>query len=113
MGGEYVSDWQVGSAIGWQDADGSMLTRGTILDIEAEQLLQHNLFAKDDPGGEEGAPVVSVITYSLHGIDEHTILIGREEFTYPLEEDVYTETSEGWQAALEAFKDVAEKAAEA
>jgi uncharacterized protein YndB with AHSA1/START domain len=113
MGGEYVSDWQVGSSFSWQGLDGTRLTRGIILQIEAEKLLQHNLFAVDDPGGEEGAPVVSVITYRLHPVDAQTILIGREEFALPLDEQAYADAMEGWEIALKSVKDLAENNREA
>jgi len=108
MGGEYVTNWQVGSSFSWQGLDGTRLTRGIILQIEAEKLLQHNLFAVDDPGGEEGAPVISVITYKLHPVDTQTILIGREEFVLPLDEQAHADAMEGWEIALKSVKDLAE-----
>src|ERR1700749_1974679 len=52
MGGEYVS--------GWKGANGTMLTNGTILQIEPKHLLKHDLF---DAGNK--TLVTSVITYTL------------------------------------------------
>ena len=49
IGGEYVSDWKVGSSFGWKGLDGKMVTNGTILKIEPEKLLQHNLLTLLDP----------------------------------------------------------------
>ena len=43
LGGEYVSDWKVGSSFGWKGADGKMVTNGTIMKIMPEKLLQHNI----------------------------------------------------------------------
>src|SRR5687768_13920664 len=60
MGGEYVSDWKVGSSLRWKGPDGRMLTNGTILNIEPEKLLQHNLFSSDASSAGE---ITSVITY--------------------------------------------------
>jgi len=104
MGGEYVADWQVGGSFGWKGLDGKMYTEGTILQIEPEKRLQHNLFS---PG--QGREVASVITYDLHEKDGHTTLRSREEFTNPLNEKEYSDASEGWDTALLAVKELAEK----
>jgi len=58
IGGEYVSDWKVGSSFGWKGLDGSMVTNGTIMKILPEKLLQHDLF--DSVGS-----IDSVITYAF------------------------------------------------
>ena len=58
MGGEYVSDWKVGSSFGWKGPDGRMVTNGTILKIEPEKLLQHNLL-------NSVGSINSVITYNF------------------------------------------------
>lgn len=105
MGGEYVSDWKAGSAFGWKGLDGTMYTRGTILAIEPEQLLQHNLFANADSGAE----VVSVIAYTLVENNGRTTLYAREDFSTPLDQDAYTDVVAGWDAALGALKNLAEK----
>src|ERR1700749_3387673 len=60
MGGEYVSGWKAGSSFGWKGANGTMLTNGTILQIEPKHLLKHDLF---DAGNK--TLVTSVITYTL------------------------------------------------
>lgn len=43
MGGEYVSDWKVGSSFGWRTLDGKMVTNGTIMKILPDELLQNSL----------------------------------------------------------------------
>ena len=43
MGGEYVSDWEVGSSLRWKGLDGKILTNGTIMKLKPEKLLQHTL----------------------------------------------------------------------
>ena len=104
MGGEYVADWKVGGSFGWKGLDGKMYTEGTILQIEPEKCLQHNLFSSG-PGRE----VASVITYVLQEKDGYTTLHSREEFTNPLNEKEYTDAWEGWDAALLVVKELAEK----
>ena len=104
MGGEYVTTWKVGSSFGWKGLDGKMYTEGTILQLEPGKHLQHNLFRA---GSDR--EVASVITYDLHEKDGQTTLRSREEFTNPLNEEEYTEASEGWDTALLAVKDLAEK----
>lgn len=104
IGGEYVTDWKTGSTFGWKGLDGRMHTRGTILHIEKEKLLQHNLL---DPEGSE--LITSVITYSFEGKDGYTILSAVEEMAEPLAEEEYEEASAGWDLALMAVKETAEK----
>lgn len=102
MGGEYVTDWKVGSPIGWKALDGMMLTHGTILQVQPGRLLQHELF--DTTGS-----VNSVISYEFHEQESHTILLAREDFKNPLSDLEYLDVQEGWQAALAQVKKVAEK----
>jgi len=85
IGGEYVSDWTVGGSFGWKGRDGTMRTSGTILDIEPGVRLQHSLFALHAPANQHTPRVVSVITYTLLAEGECTILVGREDFTEPLD----------------------------
>jgi uncharacterized protein YndB with AHSA1/START domain len=101
MGGEYVSDWSVGSSFGWMGLDGTMLTNGTILQILPEKLLQHDLY--DSVGS-----IKSVITYEFGERGQVTILYAREEFSRPITNTEYADAVEGWDAALLAVKDVAE-----
>ena len=108
IGGEYVSAWNIGGSFGWKSLDGKMLTSGTILRIESQKLLQHNLFAPTTTGGERPL-VVSVITYELRGHAGRTTLVGREEFNAPLSVEQHRDATEGWDAALLAVKEVAEK----
>jgi uncharacterized protein YndB with AHSA1/START domain len=101
MGGEYVSDWKVGSSFGFKGLDGKMLTNGTILKIEPEKLLQHKLF-------NSISSIDSVITYELQEHNGDTTLYSREEFTSPVSDKEYADIVEGWNAALLAVKELAE-----
>lgn len=98
MGGEYVSDWKVGSSFGWKGLDGNMYTRGVILQITPNKLLQHHLFNPD-----EGRSILSTITYELQDKNGSTLLLAKED---PVES--YADASAGWDAALQAVKDLAE-----
>jgi len=102
MGGEYVSDWKVGSTFGWRGPDGKMLTNGTLLQIEPEKILQHNLLDAD-------STIISVITYELREENGLTTLHASENFTNPINDKEYADAVEGWDAALIALKEVAEK----
>jgi len=102
MGGEYVSDWKVGSTFGWKAPDGKMLTNGTILQIEPEKLLKHNLLNPDDI-------VISEITYDLRDQNGRTILHASENFSDHINDKEYADAVDGWDAALATLKHVAEK----
>ena len=102
MGGEYVSDWKVGSTFGWKASDGKMLTHGTILQIEPEKLLKHNLVNPDDT-------VISEITYDLRQQNGRTILHARENFANPINDKEYVDAVDGWDAALVALRELAQK----
>ena len=102
MGGEYVSDWKAGSIFGWKASDGKMLTNGTILQIEPEKLLKHNLLNTDDT-------VISEITYDLREQNGRTILHAGENFMNPINDKEYADAVDGWDAALMALKELAEK----
>jgi uncharacterized protein YndB with AHSA1/START domain len=104
MGGEYVSEWKVGSSLGWRGADGKMYTNGTILQVEPNALLQHNLI---DPEDEQ--KVISIITYQFTGTNGRTILSAKEELNYQTSDDQFKESLEGWEIALQAVKVTAEK----
>lgn len=105
IGGEYVSEWQVGASLRWKGPDGQMQTNGTILKIEPEKLLQHNLFGSDEPSEN----VISVITYEFHEQNNVTTIHAREDFSNPVSDAAYTDALEGWDAALQAVKAIAEK----
>lgn len=77
MGGEYVSDWKVGSSFGWKTSDGKMVTNGTVLKIVSEKILQHNLL-------NAVGSIHSVITYEFVEKNHITILSAREEFADPI-----------------------------
>jgi len=101
MGGEYVSDWQVGGPFGFK-MGGSMITHGKILAFEPQRRLQHSLLSPDDD------TVISTVTYTLETDSDRTILTGREKLAKPLDDTGYAEALEGWNAALAAVKNVAE-----
>jgi uncharacterized protein YndB with AHSA1/START domain len=102
MGGEYVSDWKVGSSFGWRGLDGKMVTDGTIMKIAPEKLLQHTLF-------NSVGSINSVITYEFGEKNKVTTLQAREDFTNPITDKEYADAVEGWDAALHAVKETAEK----
>ena len=106
MGGEYLSDWKVGSSFSWKGTDGQILTHGTILKVEPEKLLQHNLINPDAPTVES---LVSVITYEFHEQGGLTTILGREDFSHPINDEEYSAAMDGWEAALQSVKEIAEK----
>jgi uncharacterized protein YndB with AHSA1/START domain len=79
LGGQYISDWQVGSSFRWQALNGSILTNGMILDIEPEKYLQHSLYYP-----EEMDEVMARITYTLDEQDGKTVLGIRKNLLIPL-----------------------------
>jgi uncharacterized protein YndB with AHSA1/START domain len=102
MGGEYISEWEAGSSFRWMGLDGNLLTNGTIMKIEPEKLLQHTLL---NSVGSTG----SVITYEFDEKNGVTTIHAREDFTDPIPDKEYKDSAEGWQAALRALKDAAER----
>jgi len=102
MGGEYVSDWKVGSSFGWKGADGKLVTNGTVMKIMAGKLLQHNLL-------NSVGSINSVITYEFSEEDHVTTLHAREDFAKPVTDKEYADALEGWDAALLTVKETAEK----
>ena len=104
MGGEYVSEWKVGSDFGWKGKDGNMYTNGTILEIEPQKLLKHNLFDLEDK-----KTLLSTITYNFKPIQTGTTISIREEINHEMDEEDLSDTSDGWDFALQAIKDIAEK----
>jgi uncharacterized protein YndB with AHSA1/START domain len=102
MGGEYASDWKVGSSFGWKSSEGQMLTNGSILKLESEKLLQHNLFNTD-------GSVLSVITYEFSEANGVTTIHAREDFSEPIDDAAQVDALAGWDAALHAVREIAEK----
>ena|ERR1700754_892292 len=102
MGGEYVSDWKQGSAIGWKGSNGEMLTSGKILSIEPGKFLQHVLF-----NNKTGA-VQSTITYELIERDGRTTVNAWEEFSQPVTEEEFNDAEAGWKVALTMVKTLLE-----
>ncbi|KAA0993816.1 SRPBCC family protein [Dyadobacter aurulentus] len=103
MGGEYVTDWKTGSAFGWKGLDGRMYTNGKILDLVPGKMIRHDLL--NDCNSKEQT---AVITYHFHEKQGSTLLQAREEIMYAVTEKQYREVSQGWNAALEAVKQIAE-----
>lgn len=105
MGGEYVSEWEVGATIAWHGLDGKPRTKGRILKIEPAKLLKHNL-VKDVDGVET---MTSVITYEFRGRqDGKTTLSARESFAEAQDAKAFAEASAGWDAALTKLKEIVE-----
>jgi uncharacterized protein YndB with AHSA1/START domain len=104
MGGEYVSEWKVGSSFGWKGKDSHLYTYGKIIELEPEKLLKHSLFDLKDR-----SKLLSVITYEFTKNGEGTIVSAIEEINYEMTEYQFKDANEGWDAALQLVKYVAEK----
>ncbi|MFX1703606.1 SRPBCC domain-containing protein [Chitinophaga sp. CC14] len=104
MGGEYVSDWKVGSSFGWKGKDSSIYTNGKIIELEPGKLLKHSLLDLKDKDR-----LLSVITYEFIKNGDSTILSATEEINYEITDYLFKEANEGWDAALQLVKYVAEK----
>jgi uncharacterized protein YndB with AHSA1/START domain len=104
MGGEYVTDWKDGSPFGWKGADGKMRTNGKILDIINGKLLKHSLFSPED-----NTSVISVVTYAFLNSNGRTTLSASEDLIQDITDKEYEDASEGWNTALLAVKQAAEK----
>ena len=104
MGGEYVSDWKVGSDFGWKGPDGTMYTHGKILQVDPGKLLQHELF-----DGKDKKTLLSVITYRFEEDGDKTVINAAEELNYTMPEQDLEGAKEGWDYALQAVKGLAEK----
>ena len=105
MGGKYVTDWKVGSDFGWMGNDGVMYTRGALLKLKKHELIEHDLFDAEDTG-----EVTSVITYKFTAQGDKTLLTGTEGQTEDLDEEEYADAVADWDEALQAVKEIAEKA---
>jgi len=106
MGGQYVSKWKVGSTLQWQNLNGQILTSGMILEIEPEKILKHTLFTSPD-----SSSVMATLAYTLSANGERTTIDIREDFVNPVTEQEYSDSIEGWNAALRGAKEIAEKLA--
>lgn len=104
IGGEYVTDWKVGSSFSWKGLDGTILTNGEIILIEPEKRLKYKQFDLNDT-----SRLLAVITYKLTPNAANTILSATEELNYEMPEDELQEASNGWDFALNAVKETAEK----
>lgn len=106
LGGEYVSEWKVGSSFSWKGLDGQQLTNGSIVTIEPEKLLQHRLLSSDETSAESE---ISVITYKFEEANGRTTLRAREDFSHPVSDEEFDGVAEGWESALQSVKEIAEK----
>jgi uncharacterized protein YndB with AHSA1/START domain len=106
MGGEYLTDWKVGSSLRWKSLDGHLLTNGSILKVEPEKILQHNLVSAD---AVSAGSILSVITYEFQNQNGLTMLLAREDFVRPITDEEYDAALEGWDAALQSVKEIAER----
>ena len=106
MGGEYLTEWKVGSPLHWKNLDGQILTNGLILKIEPEKILQHNLVSTD---AVSAGSILSVITYEFQNRNGLTMLLAREDFVRPITDEEYNAATEGWDAALQSVKEIAER----
>jgi uncharacterized protein YndB with AHSA1/START domain len=104
LGGEYISTWVVGADFGWQGLDGQRYTSGTIVQIEPERVLQHTV---DQPTVSTAG---SLITYAFKEEQDRTVLVAREAFASAITETEYADALEGWHAALQQVKQIAEAA---
>ena len=103
MGGEYVTDWQVGSSFSWKSIDGNIYSNGIITQLIPEKILQQNLFNTDDE-----ARILSVITYEFKDNGGSTTLFAREDLPIEMTADEFKNASEGWDFALNTLKETAE-----
>ena len=109
MGGEYVTTWEAGAPFGWQNLDGQPLTHGAILEIDPGCSFRHSLYHAEPAPGQTAPAVQSLITYTLREEQGRTILAATEEFTEPPSAEDYEGAVEGWQAALQSVKAIAEQ----
>lgn len=104
MGGEYVSDWSVGSTLKWKGSNGQILTSGIIQEIEPQKILRHTLFSAPD-----SSEVMATLTYKFSEKDGKTTVHVREEFTRSITDEERADAIAGWNAALASAKEIAEK----
>jgi uncharacterized protein YndB with AHSA1/START domain len=102
MGGEYISDWEIGSSFNWKDNDGKIRTNGKIVLLEPAKLLKHYLF-------KDNETLLSTITYQLKNKNGKTILSAHEKWNFDIDDEQFKDASEGWEAALNKVKEIAEK----
>ncbi|HEV7783587.1 MAG TPA: SRPBCC domain-containing protein [Chitinophagaceae bacterium] len=104
LGGEYISEWKAGSSINWQVTNGKIYTNGIILAIESGKILKHSQLDMND-----SSKLISVITYRFTEEGQCTILDAKEELNYEMTAEQFKDVSKGWDLALKAVKEVAEK----
>jgi uncharacterized protein YndB with AHSA1/START domain len=102
MGGEYVTDWKVGSAFCWKGFNGQIMTNGILLELEPMKLLKHNLFHL------QNNELLSTVTYEFEERNSITTISAKEELFYLMNFDKYNDAQQGWEIALQTVKGVAE-----
>lgn len=101
MGGEYVTEWVVGSSFRWRGANGELYTDGTIVEIEPGERLKHTVRSSI-------GDTASVITYDFREEDGGTLLLAKEEFESEITDEQREDALAGWRDALDAVKKIAE-----
>lgn len=102
MGGEYVTDWKVGDPFSFKKTNGEEVTAGVLLKYEPEKLLQHTVRSAI-------RTTDATLTYEFSEQDGITTLKGREEFEESITDEEHADSLEGWKAALNMVKEIAEK----
>ncbi|MFN7160296.1 MAG: SRPBCC domain-containing protein [Candidatus Gracilibacteria bacterium] len=103
LGGEYISEWKVGSEISWMSVEGEIYTKGKILEIEPSCFLKHTLVDMESPD-----QVLLINTYTFEEFDEITLLTGKAEFKKPIEDKEYEDAVAGWKDIFGAIKEIVE-----
>jgi uncharacterized protein YndB with AHSA1/START domain len=104
IGGYYDTDWGKASPISWHGLDGKLHTKGIILQCVAPRLLQYQLLDSQDAN-----KILSTIIYVFTEDQGKTLLIAREELHYEISQQALADAGAGWDAALLAVKNIAEK----
>lgn len=81
-----------------------MYTHGTVLAFEEKKLIQHELFDTEETG-----EIISIITYKFKAQGNKTLLTGTEVPQDDLSPEDYADAVTGWDEALKAVKEIAEK----
>jgi uncharacterized protein YndB with AHSA1/START domain len=104
MGGEYTSEWKDNSFFGWKNLNGQQITFGQIIHYNPGSMLEHRLFT-----GEDQTEISSVITYRTEETNGKTTLYAQEKLMYDVSDAEQPDLEAGWDAALKAVKELAEK----
>lgn len=103
LGGEYVSDWKVGSEIAWKSLEGEIWTKGYILEMEPGIILRHTLIDMEYPD-----QIMLINTYTFEEDDGITLFTGKAEFKTPISDAEYDDATAGWKNLFGAIKELVE-----